>query len=339
MLVKGIIHVMGEHDTGKTKFALECGADATRICFFDDDVKGHATVQALADAGVGFGAYHNLTQLAKGLRELEFHEACSKLVEAIKPGQYQAIVWDTWARFQKTFHPVVIENPAAFRKRWSPMGTIKGAEQWQEAERLEAQFLNHLATLAETVVIVSHLKDYYVGDRKVPGKQIPASGKALERVPTMRIWLKHNPASPVPIGLVLKRIDRMESTPAGLRTTCILPRKITPHPGERSLWDSIARYYADPVGLRSPAPDETPDEYELSILSGTLTADQKRTFELMLAAGVEEEKEVATELNTNESDLATAARAATGSPAEIARELSQQFSLTVTVPQVLKWRA
>jgi hypothetical protein len=329
---------MGEHDTGKTKFALECGAPADQICFFDDDVKGRATVDDLLATDVKFGAYHDLVKVAEGLREVEFHEACCNLVERIQPGQFQAIVWDTWARFQKTFHPVIVENPAAYRKRWSPMGTIKGAEQWQEAERLEAQFLNHLATLAETVVVVSHLKDFYVGDRKVPGKQVPASGRALERVCTMRVWLKHNPASPVPIGLVLKRIDRMESTPAGLRTTCILPRKIVPRADERSLWDSIGRYFAEPVGLRPPTPDETPDAYELAILEGTLTADQRRTFELMLQAGVGGEPESALASGPDEATLAADAREAIGTPAEIAKLVSERWGVVVTVPQVLKWR-
>jgi len=34
-IMKGVIHVTGEHDTGKTTFALECGAQPEQICFFD----------------------------------------------------------------------------------------------------------------------------------------------------------------------------------------------------------------------------------------------------------------------------------------------------------------
>jgi hypothetical protein len=192
-----------------------------------------------------------------------------------------------------------VANPAIFKQRWSPMGRIKGAQQWQEAHRYEAQILNHLQTLAPTVVIVTHLKDYYFNDAKT-GKQVPACSRTLVRVPRFRIWLRHNENSPVPIGLVLKRLDKKVSTDRGLRTVSILPRKIVPRDGNQSLWDTIAWYYDNPVGLREPDELETPSEYELSILDDTLTPDQKRTLHLMLQAGavsgepeVEEDNELA----------------------------------------------
>lgn len=284
MLIQGIIHVTGEPDTGKTTFALECGAKPDRIWFLDDDVKGKATVQELQANGFEFGRYDDLTELAKGKRELEFHQVCLDLLAQVKPGQFDAIVWDTWTRFAKTCHPYVMANLAMFRQRWSPMGRIKGAEQWQEAHRYEAQLLNHLQTLAPTVIVVTHLKDFYLNDAKT-GKQVPACSRTLVRVPRFRIWLRHNEHSPVPIGLVLKRLDKKIYTDRGLRTVSILPRKLMPADDHQSLWDTIAWYYDNPVGLREPLPAETPNEYELSILDGTLTADQKRTLHLMLQAG------------------------------------------------------
>jgi len=288
LLINGIIHVTGEPDVGKTTFALECGADPSRICFFDSDVKGRATVGDLLETGVGF-TYHDLVALGKGLRQVEFHEACLDLIADIKPNQYDAIIWDTWTRFGKTCHPYVMAHLQDFRLRWAPMGTIKGAQQWQEARRYEAEILNRLQTLAPTVIVVTHLKDFYVAGRR-SGKQVPACSKALVRVPRFRIWLRHNPVSPVPIGLVLKRLDRKIVTDDGLRTVSILPRKITPREGDRSLWDTIGWYFENPIGLRQPTPEETPDAFELSILDGTLTEEQKVTLQLMLKAGVGEEQ-------------------------------------------------
>lgn len=283
-MIKGIIHVTGEHDTGKTTFALECGAEPSRIWFVDADIKGRATVEQLRESSIEFGRYDDLVRLAEDKRELEFHNACMKMIDSVQLGQFDAIIWDTWTNFAKTCHPFVLANLALFKRNWSRMGSIKGAEQWQEAQRLESEILNRLQTLAPIVIVVTHIKDHYLNNAKT-GKQIPACSKTLVRVPRFRIWLRHNPSGPVPIGLVLKRIDDKQVTDKGLRTISILPRKITPGPEDYSLWDTIARYYANPIGLRKPTSDETPDEYELSILDGTLTSDQKHTLELMLKAG------------------------------------------------------
>lgn len=284
MLVTGIIHVTGEPDVGKTTFALESGAPPDRIWFVDDDVKGQSTVSELLAAGYEFGRYDDLTTIGQGKRELEFHQACLDLVSGVQPGQFDVLIWDTWTRFAKTCHPYVLANLAAFRQRWSTYGKIKGAQQWQEAHRYEAQILNHLQSLVPTVIVITHLKDFYLNDAKT-GKQVPACSRTLVRVPRFRIWLRHNEHSPVPIGLVLKRLDKKVVTDKGLRTVSILPRKIVPRPGDRSLWDTIAMYFNEPIDIGKPTPTETPTEYELSILDGTLTADQKHTLELMLRAG------------------------------------------------------
>ena len=227
----GVIHVTGEHDTGKTTFALECGAAPERICMMDDDVKGHATVKELRRKGFEFGAYHDLTELGKGMRQVELHEAALKLINSLEPDQFDVIVWDTWSRFAGTFRHYVRAYPDKFRqeKEWSSMGRIKGGEMHKEARRYEARTINHLTRIAPTVILVTHLKDYYLNNAKTD-KQIPDASKALNRVPRMRIWLRPNPTGrAVPIGLVLKRLDEKRYVEGkGLRTTCILPRKIAP---------------------------------------------------------------------------------------------------------------
>lgn len=325
--IKGIIHVTGEPDTGKTTFALECGASPDKICMFDDDVKGRATVADIIASGMQFGAYHDLVKLGEGLKEIEFYEACIERIQAIEKGQFDAIIFDTWTRFQKTMHPYVVTHPKEFREKWSPMGTIKGAEQWQEAERLEAQILNHLQSLCDTVIIITHLKNHYIGSAAT-GKQVPASGRALNRTSNLRLWLRHNPDSPVPIALVLKRINRKEFVKGkGLRTVNILPRKITPEAEDQSVWDAIKYYINKPIGNEAPVAMTMPDAYELSILDGTLTEDQRMTFNLMLKAGVLEEPEV------DEEELKQQAREMEGSPKAIADELG------VKVSQVVKWRS
>lgn len=326
-LIIGLIQVTGEHDTGKTTFALGCGADPSRICFFDSDVKGRSTVEQLRRDGIEFGAYHDLVKLDEGMRELEFHAACLELIESIQPGQFDAIVWDTWTRFAKTYHPYVLEHPAEFRLKWNPMGSIKGAQQWKEAQQYEAQTLNHLQTLAPVVIVVTHLKDDYLNNAKT-GKQVPDASRTLARVPRFRIWLRHNPESPVPIGLVLKRLDTKMSTPRGLRTVSILPRKIVPSEDDASLWDTIARYFENPIGLRKPTKEETPNEFELSILDGTLTTGQRHTLHLMLKANAVSKEEVEMEELDVEKIAELMDQGKT--PLQVARELG------VEVPDVMR---
>jgi len=290
-LINGIIQVTGENDTGKTTFALECGADPSRICFLDSDVKGRATIDQLLADGVKFGDYHDLTHLAEDKNELEFFDAVMSIINGIKKDDFDAILFDTWGRFGKCFHPYVSANPSKFKRKWSPSGKIKGAEMWQEAQQYESRILNQMGKLAPLVVIVSHLKDHWMNSAKT-GKQIPASSRTFNRVPRFRIWLRHNPSSPVPIGLVLKRVDKkIHVEGKGLRTISVLPRKIVPQEGHESLWDTIQWYFDNPVGTREPTKDEIPNEFEMSVLNGTLTAEQRYTLELMLKAGAVDTEE------------------------------------------------
>lgn len=334
ILVNGVIHVTGEHDTGKTSFALECGAQPGAICFLDDDVKGRATVMKFMRDGNQFGAYHDLADISNGKTELQFHDACMSIIDGIKPGQYEAIVWDTWTRFQKTLHPYVLANKTKFRSTWSAMGKIKGAQEWSTAQDYEAAILNRLQKLAQVVFVVTHLKDHYEGEVKVPGKYEPASSRTMNRVPVLRLWLRQNPDSAVPIGLVLKRTDVKRPTPRGIRTVSVLPRKIVPAPSDESLWDTIRSYYENPVGLRELTPNEIPDAYELSILDGTLTADQRHTFELMLRAGVLEvepnDELTVTKDKVDEQKQALLSQGKVASPAVLADILG------VTVPEILQ---
>lgn len=286
--LEGVIHVTGEHDVGKTTFALECGADPAKILYFDDDVKGKATIADLQAAGIKFGRYVDLVALSRKKTEYDFHKEVIAIIQAIKPGEYDAIIWDTWTNFAASCHSYILKHPGEFRLNWAPMGTIKGAQQWQEARRYEAAIINAMAAMTKTLILVTHLKDHYVGKVKVPGKQVPASSPTLERIPRFRIWLRQNPnGRPVPIGLVLKRLDKKHfEAGKGIRTVSVLPRKIVPHENQHSLWDTIWQYWDEPFGDREPNASELPDDFELSILENTLSKDQKHTFKQLMDSGM-----------------------------------------------------
>lgn len=300
---QGIVQPMGEHDAGKTLFALQCGARVDKICLFDDDIKGRSIVKSIEKAGGKFGAYHDLVAIAKDKLELKFFEEVRRIIDKIKPGEFDAIVWDTWSLFASKTHPYVVANEMQFRTKWNAKGEFHGGQQWQEARLLEAKLINQMAELTKTLILITHLKESRIEGVKIPGKFEPNASPVLERIPNLRIWLRHNPNSPVPIGLVLKRftIERLEDgIPISIN---VLPQKITPHPEHRSLWQTIQYYIENPVDMRPLRPDEMPDRFEMSILSNTLTEEQKHTFNEILRAGIhtkEEDESIASSLSQDD---------------------------------------
>lgn len=291
MEFNGTVLFTGEHGVGKTSLALE-GKDPRRIKFVDDDLKGRATINQLKQDEIEFGSYVDFIELTRGKKRLEIHNEGIKLIRAIKPGEFDAVVWDTWTRFAETFHSYVQANPDEFRARdgWAAMGKIRSGEEYKEARAYEANIIAELQAKVPLVILISHLKNHYVNNART-GKQIPAVSPAVERVCSLRMWLRHNPSGTTPIGLVLKNIDRKVLVDGRLRTVQMLPKKITPQAGESSLWDSIERYYNDPIGMRPPLPHEIPNEFEMSLITGTLTQDQRLSWLHELQARKDEEAE------------------------------------------------
>jgi hypothetical protein len=295
-LIPGVIHVTGEHDVGKTTFALECGARPSRIAIIDDDGKCWATAEQVARDAEPFGMYVHLKKETKGLPQLKVFDMCAVIIRRLEAhGGLDAIIWDTWSRVASTMKAHVRKNPSKFREPadWAAQGNIKGPQQWKEAQELEAQWIARLNDIAPVVFLITHLKNQYAGSRRT-GKQIPDASRTIVRVPRFRIWLRHNPSgSRVPIGLTLKRIDEKRYIDGkGLRTTCILPQRIAPQGDDQSVWDAIRRYIENPVGNRELEPHEIPNEFERSLIEGTMTEDQKRAWMLMLANGAEDDLDV-----------------------------------------------
>lgn len=267
--ITGLIHVTGEPDTGKTTFALTTGAAPAEIAFFDDDLKTQAIADALTEQGTPFGAYYNLTKLSLGMREIEFHNLVIGLIDGLAKSTYKVLVFDTWSRFEATMQPIVAKNPTKFRETYSTMGAIKGAEQWKASFDYEASIFDKLLQVAPLVIIVTHLKDQSIGAVKT-GAKVPDTKKPVIEKSRMRLWLRHNSNGAAPIGLVLKRLSKITLNGGGLKAVNVLPRKLNP-----CTWSKLLDYWQTPLDERAPSTDETPNDFELSILDGALTADQK----------------------------------------------------------------
>jgi hypothetical protein len=89
---------------------------------------------------------------------------------------------------------------------------------------------------------------------------------------------------------VLKRISKPTITKDGLQVVNILPRRIKPLESEQSIWQAIDRYWQKPIGNRKPEKDEEPTAFELSILDGILTEDQKEVWHANLEASKIQDK-------------------------------------------------
>ncbi len=266
--IQGLVHLTGEPDTGKTTFALSNGFAPQEIAFFDDDLKTQAIANMLAEQGAPFGAYYNLAKLSLNKRELEYHNLVMGLIDQLPRNRFKALIFDTWTRFENTFQPVVQSNPSRFKQFFSPMGAIKGAEIWKASFDYEMVIIDRLLEIAPLVILITHLKDQTIGSVKT-GKQVPDCKKPVVEKSRLRIWLRHNPNSPAPIGLVLKRLGKVSVNGNGIEIVNVLPRKIVP-----CTWEKVLQYWENPIGANE-SPEERPNEFELSILEGVLTEDQK----------------------------------------------------------------
>jgi hypothetical protein len=299
----GITHFTGDPDSGKTIAMLQV-THPSKIAFFHDDVKVPPVKPN------DFGLFVDLVQEAKGKKLLEFRQLVLDRLYKLKPNQFEAIIFDTWARFGLSLRQYAILNPAEFREMntFSKLGSAKGGEMWGEAHRYEALVISELAKIAPFVGLVTHLKDAYEGGAKT-GRKIPDAGKSFDRVCNFRVWLRHNPDSGVPIGLVLKRLNESKVTEKGLEVVNILPWKLVPKDGESSVWDVIDRYRGQPFGNRQPMQDETPDNFEMSILTGVMTKEQREIWQANLKEKFVLERESEFLVDSQEDDIVTRVKA------------------------------
>lgn len=283
--ITGIINVTGEGDSGKTTFGMNSGAAIERTAFIDNDVKGKNVVRQAERAGKEFAFYRNLTKIsAKGgmggkpMREIEFHEYCMGVLDELSQmeGKLDVIVWDTWTPFENTFQPYVHSRPNEFRQFYSAMGQIKGAEEWNAAFDYEARVLDAMTEIAPLVVLTSHLKN------DANKRQIAEAKKPLIQKAFMRIYLRHGVNTPKPTALFLKRPLKMDFD-SGIDPINVVQRKVP-----EFTWTKLLQYWDNPVGDTPPTAEEQLTEFEISILEGILTRDQKDALRL---AVLEAEKE------------------------------------------------
>lgn len=297
---RGIIEITGEHDVGKTIAALQTVTNTKDIVFVDDDVKGEGTVRQMHEQGMEFDMYIDLAQerLKLGIDTPTADELLAGVVlptiEKITAKRHKVIVWDTWRIVYQSARGHVERNKAKYKDvvDWT-RGTsimIQGLIS-KVARMIEVKLMNELKSSCDLLIITHHIKDNYVAN-VVVGK-IPESSATFSEVCNMRLWLRRNQQSKVPIVLFLKRPNMPIMKKGKLTFTNIVPLKITPTNKHESIWDAIAEYEKDPIESRAPRPDETPTAEEFGVISGTLSEEQQAYIKTMIEYNKQIEKELA----------------------------------------------
>lgn len=339
-IMNGVILVTGEHGTGKTRFGVEAG-DIRKTCLIDDDLKGRATVDRikndLQEVKIEIGKYIDFLEITSNKKNLEIHMAGLELIDNIQPGQFDVLVWDTWTRFASTCKAYVSAYPDKFRAAgdWAAMGKIRVGEEYKEAGLYEAELIAKLQKKVPLVILVSHLKNQYLNNVQT-GKMIPAVSKAVDRVTNMRFWVRHNPEHSTPIALVLKNIEKntYDAKTGRIKPIKVFPTKITPRSEHQSLWDALEYYYDNPIGDRSPERYETPDDFERSIVEGTLTPDQKVSWLYAMKAQKDAEKELQA-LQEGQIKARAQELAAQEKPLPLIKKaIEEEFGATVSIAEV-----
>ncbi len=278
--IKGLVAVISNYGVGKTTFALECGYHPEDIVFINDDVKETGFED-------DFQLYIDLVSISKKKKLLDLHNYCLDLISRLP--KTKVIIWDTWTNFQNTFSVYVKAHPNEFRNpnEWSAMGKMKAGEIYQEAWRFEGAVLSELKQKCDMLILTFHLKQVYIENQPVPDRWKPGHDRAIEKYSDLRIWLTPNPDSQVPVGLVMKNVAKRHIVDNRITTDQILPKRLA-----LANWEHVIKYWNNPIGDRKALENERPNAFELSLIEGTLTPEDKRLYEAGLSLA---EKKLANE--------------------------------------------
>jgi len=269
VLAAGLIQLVGPDNSGKSTLALTAHADPSKICFLDGDTRKSAVFAQQ----MGIGKYIDLTTKGVGLDELAYHIMVLNEIQAIEKDKYEVIVFDNLNEFFKSGHSYVKANRGLFRKNWNPMGAIAGAEEWKELRETHyPRVFSELKSKAPLVIVCTPEKAQSDAGVKT-GLMIPSSDPSLKLSAEVIIRLARNTrdhSSPAPVGLVIKNT----SVYSERRLKKVFPDRIVP-----CEWPTIEKYLNDPVDRRQLTDGETPDEFEMHLIMGTLNSEQRALYD------------------------------------------------------------
>lgn len=329
--IKGLVAVTSDYGIGKTTFALECGYHPKDMIFINDNVKE-------TGFDTEFSQYVDLVNVSSKMTMLEFHNQCIEMISKLKKNK--VIIWDTWARFASTFYSYVVANPDKFRtkKQYAGTSAIVAGRMYQDAYRYEGAVVSALKKKCDLLILTFHLKSLFVNGIVVPDRFKPDHDKAIENYADLRLWLTPNPNSQVPIGLVMKNISkRAMEKGVGIRTKQVLPLRLN-----QCNWDSILHYWENPIGDRMPEDHEKPSAFELSLIGGTLTPENRRMYQAGIElAKIQNEAENKEQITAIKEFLADLKDAALPTKMMLVKKIIKAGDLSydgeITIDKISKW--
>ena len=263
--------------------------------------------------------------------------------------KYTVYVHDTIEKLEAGMAAWVTAN-----KRSAGVTTEAFGKLWSEGVfPLYEQFLSAIhARGIQTIILTSHLKTPWEGNRPVTGKVVPSGKKLLYYLSRLMIWVVREQKNPsgAPAGLILKeRLASLNVTGDEWQVERRLPRRIPV-----CTWTNIRKYLVNGCDLINPVDGETLSTYEDELIQDLALSDKqmelmileaKRDLELAKTQSVfttvtqpEQVETIGTTTNSPDEFTNTVKELANSglSPIEIKNELMKKYIIDATVPAIIK---
>lgn len=308
LLDNAVVLIAGARGTGKTTLATTYAPPTkeavSRVFYHGSERSANRVVQELARHGMAFGHFVELssrfvdlpgeddlvarvatgrpaweTDKQKSAYEQVYEFLVGDVDKHLQPGQYDIYVHDTIA----TFEAAMVAWADKHAKELGVKGTSRGSgwgEYWIAGyyNLYDGFFESIFARGVRTIILTTHLKSYYEGQRQVAGKVVPGGKPWLSKQTSLVLWLVNNRdnADGAPAGLVLKeRLLRLGIVDGRWQPRRMLPERI-PH----CTWVDVEQYLENGCDLSNPAPGETMTEAERAMISPLLSNEQMRLMVL-----------------------------------------------------------
>ena len=277
---QGVWGFTGEIGVGKTLAALGVGVNPKNIALFNFDAK-HPDFPI--DQLGFYRPYTALLDPEKNGGRIDIANEVLSDLEGL-PNTIELIVFDVFELFGDSLRDYVMKNGSKLNVEWSAMGKFAVMQKINYAKTLQSVVLEKATQKAGAVVVTTHLKDVYEDSIKVGIKE-PSVPDAVKKVFRGFFWLRTNSEHPMPLALTVKNVSSIELDKKTFRMRPVnafppkLSHKAINRKGATSVWDIIDHYLGNPVGTRELHDYEVPTQFEESMISGTLTADQKQALQ------------------------------------------------------------
>lgn len=211
------------------------------------------------------------------------------LAHNLIPGQYDVFIHDTLEKLEAGMQAWVEKH-----KRQAGVSSVAYGKLWTEGvfPLYEALLTAVWQRGVKTIILTSHLRTPWEGNRPVLGKVAPGGKRILFHWSSLFLWLVNDfsNADGAPAAIVLKeRMGNLDTAGDHWRLRRMLPVRI-PH----CTWQDVNRYLREGCDLAHPAPDESMSAEEEEMISEILSdmqlrlmvLDAQREVELLRAGNV-----------------------------------------------------